>query len=51
MCERILINVRTYENEAFCDTENSFTKINFIPSFLVIIECGVGIDSKFQCEM
>jgi hypothetical protein len=34
---------------AFCDTENSFTKINFIASFLVIIECGVGIDSKFQC--
>jgi hypothetical protein len=24
-------------------------KINFVASFLVIIECGVAIDSKFHC--
>jgi hypothetical protein len=30
-------------------TENSCTKFNFIASFLVIIEYGVGIDSKCQC--
>jgi hypothetical protein len=29
---------------AFCDTENSFT------SFLVIIECGVGIDRMSLCH-
>jgi hypothetical protein len=26
-----------------------YTMINFLASFLVIIEYGVGIDSKFQC--
>jgi hypothetical protein len=31
--------------------ENSFTMINFVASFLVIIEYGVGIDTKFQCQM
>jgi hypothetical protein len=38
----------------FGDTENSFTMINFIASFLVIIEYGVGIDSKFcnvKCDV
>jgi hypothetical protein len=30
-------------------TENSYTKFYFIASFLVIIEYGVGIDSKCQC--
>jgi hypothetical protein len=45
--EKIVFLLRC-QNEHFV-TENSFTKINFIVSFLVIIECGVGIDSKFQC--
>jgi hypothetical protein len=43
------IYTQTRQINYYCDTENSFTKINFITSFLVIIECGVGINSKFQC--
>jgi hypothetical protein len=30
-------------------TENTCTKFNFIVYFLVIIEYGVGINSKCQC--
>jgi hypothetical protein len=48
-CQKTPIYTRTRQINYYCDTENSFTKINFIASFLVVIEFGIGIESKFQC--
>jgi hypothetical protein len=44
-----LTDVKKFNFFTFGVTMSSFTKIHFIASFLVIIEFGDGIESKFQC--